>query len=350
MLYWINFIIIALFFCFISTDKKLNPNIRKFAQICLITVVVYFAAFRDGLGQDYDGYKDLLINGYFNEYTLKEPGFSVFSNIVYFTELSPVFFFLMMALMTNYLFINSFYRYNHTFLIIFIYLTGSIFYFNTFNLVRQMAAASLFMFGIRFVENRKFLYYLLCILLAASFHISAIFLIPIYFIVNRVYSNKLLISVLVFSYIVGQILKVDLTSFLAQYFTLYYWYFEDEVVVVTESGYLTLFFNLVLILLIFYKKRSEDVQYKIVFNLFFIGVILYNLMPSFYFIFRFATYFIVFAPIVLPFLEKKFPKRVWTFILILGFGAMFIFTLFSSLDNPKIIPNTVLNLESVFDR
>ncbi|MDO9594870.1 MAG: EpsG family protein [Lutibacter sp.] len=350
MLYWITFIIIALFFNFISADKKLDPNIRKFAQICLILVVVYFSAFRDGLGQDYDGYFDLLMNGYFNEYTLKEPGFSFLSNIVYYTELSPVFFFLIMALMTNYLFINSFNRYNNTFLIIFIYLTGSIFYFNTFNLVRQMGAASIFMYGIRFIENRKLLPYVLCVLLAASFHISAILLLPIYFIVNRAFSNKLLTSVLVISIIVGQILKFNLTSFLGQYFMVYYWYFEDEAIIVGESGYLTLFFNLVLILLIFYKKRSQEIKYKVVFNLFFIGVFLYNLIPSFHYIFRFATYFIVFAPIVLPSLDKTFPKRVWTYILILGFGTMFFITLYSSLDNKKIIPDKLLNLESVFDQ
>lgn len=348
MLYWINFILIALFFCFISINLRSNINISKFSQTCLILTLVYFSAFRDGLGQDYDGYYDILLKGYFNEFQWKEPGFSLFSNIIYFTSFSPIFFFLMMALLTNYFFIKSFYRYQHTFLIVFIYLTGSIFYFNTFNLVRQMCAASIFMYGIKFVEEKKLLYYMICIFIAASFHISAIFLAPIYYICNRLYSNKLLISILIISYVLGQIIKLNLTSILAKYITLYYWYFDEEAPIV-DSGYLTLFFNLVLLLLIINAKRKGDVKYNLVFNLFFIGVILYNFIPSFFYVFRFAIYFIVFTPIVLPTLDKIFPKRVWEFILIMGFGVMFIITLYSNLNNSKVIPRKILNIESVFD-
>ncbi len=349
MLYWLSFIIIALFFSFISVDKKFDDNLRMFAKICLIFVLVYFAGFRDGLGHDYDGYYDLLINGSFNEYTFKEPGFSLFSNVVYHTELSPVFFFLIMAIITNYLFITSFYRYKNIFLIIFIYLTVSIYYFNTFNLVRQMAAASIFMYSIRFVEERKFLHYLLCILLATSFHTSAIYLLPIYFIVNRNYSNRSLLIILNGSIIIGQLLKLDLSSFMSKYLTLYYWYFDGNDDTVYESGYLTLLFNIVLILLIIYKKKDEDVRYKVALNLFFIGVILYNLIPSFYFIFRFAAYFIIFAPIILPSLNVIFPKKIWESILIFIFGGMFIFMLYSNSDNPKVIPNSMLDLEKIFD-
>lgn len=348
MLYWINFIVVALFLCFLSLEESLNSRIRKVFQILLILTVIYFSAFRDGLGQDYDGYFDLLKYGELTEYSIKEPGFSLFSNIVFFTYLSPIFFFLVMSTVTNYLFLKSFYRYRNTFIIVFIYLTGSIFYFNTFNLVRQMFAVSIFMYSVRFIEDRKFFYYLICILIATTLHTSALFLLPVYFFIHKVFSKNWLLFIVFLSFLIGQVIKLNLTNFLGQFLSVYYWYFEGDEVVV-DSGYLTLFFNVILICLIFYRKKNNEIKYNISFNLFFIGVILYNLIPSFYFLFRFATYFIMFAPIVLPTLDKIVPKKIWAFILIVGFGTMFILFLVDGQENSKIVPNKMLNLESVFD-
>ena len=125
-------------------------------------------------------------------------------------------------------------------------------------------------------------------------------------------------------------------------------YFEGELKI-AESGYITLFFNIVLILLIFNKKKNKEIFNIIPFNLFFTGVLLYNLVPSFFYLSRFAIYFVVFAPIVLPTLDIIFPKRVWTFILLLGFGTVFLAGLYYNLDNPKIIPSKMLELRSFFD-
>ena len=43
-------------------------------------------------------------------------------------------------------------------------------------------ALSIFIYSIRFIENRKFIRYLLCILLAATFHFSAFILVFVYFV------------------------------------------------------------------------------------------------------------------------------------------------------------------------
>jgi hypothetical protein len=57
-------------------------------------------------------------------------------------------------------------------------------YFQSFNLIPQMIAVSIFLFSIRFIEERKFILYSLTILLGFLFHKSIILLLPIYFIYN----------------------------------------------------------------------------------------------------------------------------------------------------------------------
>jgi len=350
MLYWIIFLTVALILSAISLNTRLSENQSIYFQYALIILLIYFSGFRDGLGQDYDGYYEYFNLGYNLSFSLRKPIMTLFSNIIYSTIFSSQFFFLIMAIVTNILFIKSFYRYKNTFLIIFIYLTGTIFYFNTFNLVNQMCAASIFVYSIRYIEDRQILKYFLLILLGASIHTSAIFLMPIYFIVNRNYSKTLLLFILALSIYIGQIEQIDLAPLLSKHITLYYWYFNNEPLAVT-SGYLTLFLNICLIILLTRKKLiSSDIKNNIAFNLFFIGVVFYNLIPSYFYIFRFAIYFIVFATIVLPLLRMVISKQISRIILITTFSIIFGLFIYNNLNNKIIVPDKILPITSIFDK
>lgn len=348
MLYWILFLIITIVFAQLSI--KFENSEKYFFKFLLFTSVIYFSAFRDGLGEDYHNYEDLLQYGELLDYSFKEPGYSFMANIVYYTNFSSVLFFLIFAIITNFLFIKGFFRYDNTFLAIFIYLTGTIFYFNTFNIVRQMCSASIFMFAIKYIENNNLKKYVLAILSASLFHVSAIILIPFYYILKPIYNKNVLLALLIGSILLGQVFRVDMTSILSQFIPIYEIYFDDENIVNSESGYLTLFINLVLLGILLFDKSNKSIKDNIAFNLFFIGVLFYNLIPSFFFIYRFAVYFIVFCPIVLPTLNKVLPKKIWSLTLILGFGVMFFLFLVQNEKNLKINPTRILPLESLFDK
>lgn len=350
MIIWSIFLTFALILTALSLDKNLSEHSRKFYQLSLILLLIWFSGFRDGLGQDYEGYYENLKNGANLSFTTNEPLFSLFANIVYYTSFSSQFFFLVMAIITNTLLINSFYRYNNTFIIIFIFLTCVIFYFNTFNLVRQMCAASIFVYSVRYIENKQIFKYLVLILAAISIHASAIFLVPVYFIINRNIPKNVILFILILSIYIGQIKQINLLPLLSKYIPLYSYYLDEGKLITTSSGFLTLFFNLCLILLLFCKKIiSSDIKNNIAFNLFFIGVILYNLIPSFFYIFRFAIYFIIFAPIILPSLKYVISKQLSLILLITCFGLMFGNYIYKNLDNKKVIPDKILPISSIFD-
>lgn len=58
------------------------------------------------------------------------------------------------------------------------------FFGNTLSFLRQSIAISIFLFSVHYLKNKKFLPYLLIILLACTFHKSMIIMIPVYFIAH----------------------------------------------------------------------------------------------------------------------------------------------------------------------
>ncbi len=58
------------------------------------------------------------------------------------------------------------------------------FFGNSLSFLRQSIAITIFLFAIRFLKDKKFLSYLLIVLLAASFHKAMLIMIPIYFIAH----------------------------------------------------------------------------------------------------------------------------------------------------------------------
>ena len=57
-------------------------------------------------------------------------------------------------------------------------------YFNTLNFVRQMLAAFIVLYALRYVRKKQFFRYVLIVLFASCFHFSALMMIPFYFILR----------------------------------------------------------------------------------------------------------------------------------------------------------------------
>ena len=73
-------------------------------------------------------------------------------------------------------------------------------YYNYFSMMRQWFAIAILFAASRFIENKKFLKYLLVCVFAAQFHASAYFMIPVYFIVQgKPWSQKQLTIIGIFA-------------------------------------------------------------------------------------------------------------------------------------------------------
>lgn len=68
------------------------------------------------------------------------------------------------------------------------------FFGNSLSFIRQSIAIAIFLFSINFLKNKKFVPYLLIILLAATFHKSMVIMIPVYFIAHIKVNWKSLVT------------------------------------------------------------------------------------------------------------------------------------------------------------
>lgn len=349
MLYWLFFIVVSISLSYFATDQKIEIEFKNYAKILLFLFISWFSGFRDGLGSDYLTYTDRLLGRSYLEYGI-EPAFSIFANLVHYTILAPVFFFLTTAIITNYLFLKSFFRYDYTFYIIIVYLLTPLFFFDTFNAVRSMFAASIFVYSCKYIESKEFIKYLSCILIAFTIHFSALLLLPFYFIGRKDFTKIFLTITLISSYVIGSVIKISIDAILIKIIPFYAVYtFRD-----TQhqgTGLLNIIFNLIILLLI-YKKQliTTSTRNLIPFNLFFIGIVLSNFMPSFFYVSRVAMYFIVFGSIVIPMLINIFDKKLIKVSIIVLFLLLFSNFLFRNINDKSIVPKKILPIESLVDK
>ena len=92
------------------------------------------------------------------------------------------------------------------YLSVFVYITFQFYVYN-FYILRQVMALSIVLLSIKFIEERKFIKFLLLVILATLFHTSAILFIAVYFISKIKINNKIL--VLLYGAVIGIVLFGD---------------------------------------------------------------------------------------------------------------------------------------------
>lgn len=81
------------------------------------------------------------------------------------------------------------------------------------NGMRQGVAVAVFMYAYKFIEERKWFYYITCIWFASLFHVSALLLLPIYLLKQYHLTGKIYVYIYILSYL-G--LFVDISPYLPQ--------------------------------------------------------------------------------------------------------------------------------------
>lgn len=350
MIIWVSFLLLQLSILFISSISKYKVDkvLWIYASILILT---FFSAFRDGLGTDYEGYLEKL--SYSAGGTIKflsEPFFQMNSNLIQNTNLSPVFFFFITSIITVPLLCSFLMRKNdvmYSSLVIFILFPTL--YFNTFNLVRQFFSAAIFLFAIRYINDRKCMQYLLCIVLACTMHLSSIVLFPLYFFLDKRYSLKIYLLLLLLFVLAAFSIDPILQNiqFLGSRYSLYAE--SDEQL---GSSLMVLLYNVVFVVMLIKKSYFNNDSYsRIIFNLQFLLVIFSDLALINYFFYRLSVYFIPVIAITLPktlYILFKNKVLVTTICLALGLYLFLSLTLFN-LDNPIVCPDTILPISSLLD-
>ena len=127
------------------------------------------------------------------------------------------------------------------------------FYYNSFCFMRQIIAAVVMLWALRYIHERRFLRYALLVVLASCFHLSAVVMLPLYFaakipITRTVLAVYSFISILIFTYSY-QIIDLVTTVF-------YKTYVPTNVHVIKGLNWVYFGFSLAMFLLCFVLRKS----------------------------------------------------------------------------------------------
>ena len=193
------------FFPTLSGHK--TAKLDKQLYIAFSIVLIIFAALRNNVGLDFGSYRD-------NYELIHSSNVSILSLPFGFNNMEPLFqfvnyfspsfrFFVIACVGLGVLSkIVFFYRnFNAKLFCLFLYFCSVYLYYD-FGIVRQGIAISIIWYSFKYIKKKKFLKFLVGIIIASLFHITALICLPIYFLGNKEYSGKFYVLLLILSFIV----------------------------------------------------------------------------------------------------------------------------------------------------
>lgn len=193
-------------------------------------VFVAVMGFRNNITADYENY-EILYNRIWTDYQLLglsgmlgihfagdllEPGYVLLNLLVYWlTAGSYRFFLIVNAIIIVIPLFKFFSKYPKSFFYtVALYLVVGT-YFEGFNVMRQMMAASIATLSFQYIKDRRFIKYLGVILVASLFHMTSLLLVPIYFLFVHINKNRFLFRI---QYLIIGLILFTNTTFFSQYF------------------------------------------------------------------------------------------------------------------------------------
>lgn len=294
-----------LFFLIILTKKKTNvilgenfdftlsDNRLSLGSLIGLLLLSFVSGFRKNVGVDWAGYSEIFfdIGKGQNEYRL-EWAFKFFNEIIYYFGGSASIMFFTMAFISWYFVFKSV---SGRILSLFIYfLFVNEYFFWSMNGVRQFVSIGIFLFSIKFIITRQLYKYILCIIIAMSFHNSSAILFIFYFLpYEKLYNYKtwiiLFLSSAIFSYFsVLTNMVIFLVEYIMSFFTVfssYNNYLESDLLVAADLNlgfgfYFQLGTNFLIVLL----SKNLILKYpntRLYFILFMISAVVFNLFYMF---------------------------------------------------------------------
>lgn len=221
--------------------------------------------------------------------------------------------------------------------------------------LRQGFALTVFFYSIRFVYERKFIKYFLCLIFAASFHWSAYLLIPLYFVFTKKLPSLALIAFFGISLLIF-FLKISWLGFMinkalpligdfgfAARLILYSNYNSANLERVLNANTIinVLFFIVTFFLLIYYRKHLEkqNAFFNIFFNIYILQIFAFFCMYEFIEMAdRLRLYFTISNLIILPSIIYLFYSRTDR---LMAFMYVGVFAFFSCKPYILNLPTTI---------
>lgn len=193
---------------------------------------------------------------------------------------------------------------------VYLYITSMV-YFTAFNGIRQSLASTLLFLCLKFVINRNFKKYLICVILISFIHISALIMIPVYFLVNSKPFGKKMFCVIIITGIVIFSLSNILEIFMGGFSNTKYEGYssiskQDDGVNVFRVAVSAV---PVLLSFVYYKKNNTNKETDILINFSLINLLIMIISMRKTVIARFSIYLEPYNLLLYPIFLKLFKKE-----------------------------------------
>lgn len=229
------------------------------------------------------------------------------------------------------LFIRIWKSSENPFLCLFYYLT-LYFYYNAFNITRQMIAISIILFVLEYLEKNRIKYFITGVLCAMLFHYTAIFCLSFIWITQKVKVSITNASItLCLTYIFGLYIipkLIPLIPIVGHYSA----YFMDA----ESSGSVTRILLNAFYIFILITCNNEKVKSYL--SLFFIGIIIYNLFAFSSSMGRIALYFTCTQIYLLPKIDSTYIFNTYTLRLFAFLYATAYYFMLLNANSGEIVP------------
>lgn len=232
MIIWILFLSVV--YSLLGIYKIGDKSLKSETFITILLFVIWFAGFRDGLGMDYEAYSDNCNRErpFFEPIILDEPIYKSFTNFCYHSNYSEVFFFLCCSAITVAIPFIVYRKYANFPIAVFVYITFTGIFVQSFNIVRQFTASSIFFAAfvlLKFVSSdnlrlqsksqrnqgfQKIILAICLIFVDFCIHKSSLFILPVLLLSNKSinYLTWFILIILSFTIPISGIFNLPLVS------------------------------------------------------------------------------------------------------------------------------------------
>lgn len=319
-------------FAIASTGKRIVIK-QKHLLIALAFLPLFLvSALRYNVGGDYIGYERIFKNVTEGVDIYAEFGFKVLNQLVVWYSDNIQWVYAISAAVTLLLLFYEIFRDSPSPALSLFLFVAMGYFFSSFNILRQFIALAILFAGFRFLKERKFLPYLLLVLVAMTFHKTAVIMIPLYFLLPLRMKQSYQITFCVLGLCLLPF-REKLTQILVN--TFYPQYANTSLIQplsTFEFVYYVLLFGLLLFLCSRYRGRFlEDPVNVLLYNALFYTFVMYlcfSFVPE---INRIALYTELFVILLIPRLihgeENPKVRRLYTAFFVVGFTAFCVVSL-----------------------
>lgn len=335
-----------------SQEKKL------YIALFLVTIV-YFAAFRDGIGSDYTAYKSYCERDVleFGSLLAQEPLAYALESFCYNTDFSAVIFFLVSSLIICTLCTLIYTKYDNAVIALFVFVTYTNLYLSSLNLVRQFVAAAIILYGAYYyIQKTRSPIFFVFVFLAFLFHKSSVLFVLIYFL-RKTEINPIVWTIIILaSWIINvqplfEIPVIKNLLVISEYQT-YISYNETSY---SKFSMINLYMHIIVLLFIWKSNKMSNVKNKdhfyFVLKMTALSVVFSNMSANdLPFAYRYAIFCSVFIPTLFTYLPNIIDRKLIPMFVYIPLCVV-IWAVFFNRQNDRVFcPQQILPIESIFDK